>query len=122
MAITEGDKIIGYNVLGGRWHGCHPLREEDLPRCRQTICFATPGERAGGHGGPVQVQRDFGNREDRKVARLKYSRHWGVEKFKANVEEYYGGPLSDPHPDDVHGFNDHMGWDEQVGRQLVSTD
>ncbi|MEX2172729.1 MAG: NADPH-dependent assimilatory sulfite reductase hemoprotein subunit, partial [Pirellulaceae bacterium] len=61
-----------------------------------------------------KVQRDYGNREDRKLARLKYViANWGVEKFKAKVEEYYGGPLAEPHPDDVHGFDDHMGWSEQ---------
>ena len=61
-----------------------------------------------------KVQRDFGNREDRKLARLKYViANWGLEKFKAKVEEYYGSSLPDPHPADVEGFNDHMGWDEQ---------
>jgi sulfite reductase (ferredoxin) len=62
-----------------------------------------------------KVQRDFGNREDRKLARLKYLiANWGVEQFKAKVEEYYGGPLADFRPEhDVQGFNDHMGWDEQ---------
>jgi sulfite reductase (ferredoxin) len=61
-----------------------------------------------------KVQRDYGNREDRKVARLKYVvANWGVEKFKAKVEEYFGGPLADPDPADVHGHNDHMGWDQQ---------
>src|SRR5690606_18262251 len=62
----------------------------------------------------VKVQRDFGNREDRKRARLQYLIHdWGIERFKAKVEEYYGAPLPEPSPVDVHGFNDHMGWDEQ---------
>jgi sulfite reductase (ferredoxin) len=62
----------------------------------------------------VKVQRDFGNRADRKVARMKYLIHdWGLEKFKAKVEEYYGRPLPDPTPDDVYGFDDHMGWRDQ---------
>ena len=39
----------------------------------------------------VKVQRDFGNRADRKLARMKYLIHnWGLERFKAKVEEYYG--------------------------------
>jgi sulfite reductase (ferredoxin) len=62
-----------------------------------------------------KVQRDYGNREDRKLARLKYViANWGIEKFKAKVEEYYGAPLAEFNRDeDVFGFNDHMGWDEQ---------
>jgi sulfite reductase (ferredoxin) len=61
------------------------------------------------------VQRDYGNREDRKLARLKYViANWGVAAFKAKVEEYFGGPLADFRPEhDVVGFDDHMGWAEQ---------
>jgi sulfite reductase (ferredoxin) len=62
----------------------------------------------------VKVQRDFGNRQDRKRARLKYLiADWGLERFKAKVEEYYGWRLADPYPDDVRGFDDHIGWHEQ---------
>jgi sulfite reductase (ferredoxin) len=62
----------------------------------------------------IKVQRDFGNRADRKVARLKYLiANRGLPWFKAKVEEYYGHPLADPHPDDVRGFDDHIGWHEQ---------
>jgi len=78
------------------------------------ICYVTPDEVLKAVEAVFKVQRDFGNREDRKVARLKYViASWGVEEFKAKVEEYFGSPLADPHPDDVYGFNDHMGWDEQ---------
>ena len=36
----------------------------------------------------VKVQRDHGNRVDRKRARMKYLIHeWGLPKFKAMVEE-----------------------------------
>jgi sulfite reductase (ferredoxin) len=60
------------------------------------------------------VQRDFGNRGDRKLARMKYLiNDWGLERFKAKVEEYFGSKLPDPHPEDVWGFDDHMGWAEQ---------
>jgi sulfite reductase (ferredoxin) len=62
----------------------------------------------------VKVQRDYGNRADRKLARMKYLiANWGLERFKAKVEEYYGQPLSECHPTDVTGFDDHLGWHEQ---------
>jgi len=38
---------------------------------------------------------------------------WGLDRFKAKVEEYYGEQLPEPHPDDVHGFDDHLGWHTQ---------
>jgi sulfite reductase (ferredoxin) len=60
------------------------------------------------------VQRDHGNRADRKVARMKYLiADRGIDWFRGEVEKYFGGQLADCTDDDVHGFNDHMGWDEQ---------
>jgi sulfite reductase (ferredoxin) len=67
----------------------------------------------------VKVQRDFGNREDRKVARMKYLiANWGVPAFKAKVEEYFGRSLADPHPADVTDVDDHLGWHEQGDGKL----
>jgi sulfite reductase (ferredoxin) len=63
----------------------------------------------------VAVQRDHGNRIDRKVARMKYLIHnWGLEKFRSTVEQYYGKPLADPDASDVTDFDDHMGWHPQA--------
>src|SRR5690606_24030810 len=62
----------------------------------------------------MKVQRDFGNRSDRKVARLKYLIHnWGVDRFKQKVEEYLGEELEAPRPVVVTGYNDTLGWHEQ---------
>jgi sulfite reductase (ferredoxin) len=38
---------------------------------------------------------------------------WGIEKFRAEVEKVFGEKLADCTEDDVHGFDDHMGWQEQ---------
>ena len=114
MAITEGDKILGYNVLVGGGMGVTPSAKKTFPAVAKRLTFATPDNVLAVVEAVFKVQRDFGNREDRKVARLKYViANWGLEAFKAKVEEYYGGTLPEPHPADVHGFNDHMGWDEQ---------
>ena len=114
LAITEGDKIIGYNILAGGGMGMTPSNKKTFPAVAKRICFATPEQVFQVIEAVFKVQRDYGNREDRKQARLKYVvANWGVEKFKAKVEEYYGGPLADPNPADVQEIKDHMGWDEQ---------
>jgi sulfite reductase (ferredoxin) len=114
MAITEEDQIVGYNLVAGGGMGMTPSAKKTFPAVAKRICYVTPDEVLKVVEALFKVQRDFGNREDRKLARLKYViANWGVPNFKAKVEEYYGGPLADPHPDDVYGFNDHMGWDEQ---------
>ena len=114
LAITDGDQIVGYNVLVGGGMGKTPSAAKTFPAVAKRMTFAAPDQVLAVTEAVFKVQRDFGNREDRKLARLKYViANWGIAKFKAKVEEYYGGKLPDPHPDDVRGFNDHMGWDQQ---------
>jgi sulfite reductase (ferredoxin) len=60
------------------------------------------------------VFRDFGNRSNRRQARLKYLlAAWGLAKFKAQVETRLGYALAPPHPQDVWDVDDHVGWHEQ---------
>ena len=114
MAVLEGDTIKGYNVLVGGGMGVTPSAEKTFPAVAVRMAFIQPEEVVDVATAIIKVQRDFGNRSDRKVARLKYLIHnWGLPKFKAKVEEYYGRPLANPHSDDVHGFDDHIGWHEQ---------
>jgi sulfite reductase (ferredoxin) len=114
LAIVRDDKIIGYNVIVGGGQGVTPAQQKTFPAVGKMMCFTTPDKVLDVSEAIVKVQRDFGNRADRKVARLKYLIHnWGIEKFKAKVEEYYGSALAAAEPDDVHAVNDHMGWDEQ---------
>jgi len=114
LAVVRDDKLIGYNVLVGGGQGRTPSADKTFPALAKRMCFITPDQLLDVGTAVVKVQRDFGNRVDRKIARLKYLIHdWGIEKFKAKVEEYYGRPLPDCTEDDVHGFEDHMGWAEQ---------
>jgi sulfite reductase (ferredoxin) len=62
----------------------------------------------------VAVQRDFGNRSDRKVARLKYLvADWGIERFRDKVASYAGRPLDPARNVQIEGHDDHLGWGEQ---------
>jgi sulfite reductase (ferredoxin) len=119
MAIVEQNVIVGYNVLVGGGMGRTPSAEKTFPALARRMAFVTPGEVLGVSEAVVKVQRDFGNREDRKRARLKYLiADWGLEKFKATVEQYFGRGLPDPHPADVTGVEDHIGWHEQGDGRL----
>jgi len=114
MAIVENGAIVGYNVLVGGGMGVTPSAEKTFPAVALKMAFIRPEQAIDVATAIVKVQRDFGNRADRKVARLKYLIHnWGLPKFKAKVEEYYGRPLDEPRADDVHAFDDHIGWHEQ---------
>ncbi len=114
MAVVRDGRIIGYNLAVGGSMGVTPSAKKTFPAIAKRLLFAPVDQIVPVAEAIVKVQRDFGNREDRKQARLKYLIHnWGIPKFKAKVEEYFGQKLDDPTPDDITGFNDHMGWDEQ---------
>ncbi len=114
LAVVRDGAIVGYNVLVGGGQGVTPSNKATFPALAQRLAFITPEQAVSVAEAVVKVQRDFGNRADRKLARMKYLIHtWGLERFKAKVEEYFGAPLSAPRPDDVAGVNDHLGWDDQ---------
>lgn len=115
LAVVRDGKIIGYNVLVGGSMGVTPSAAKTFPALSKRMAFVTPEQVVDVAKAVMMVQRDYGNRDDRKRARLKYLVHdWGVERFRQMVEEYYGSPLQDCTEDDVHGFDDHMGWQDQL--------
>ncbi|WP_373653504.1 NADPH-dependent assimilatory sulfite reductase hemoprotein subunit [Schlesneria sp. DSM 10557] len=119
LAVVEGDRIVGYNVLVGGGQGKTPSAEKTFVAIAQKLAFVQPEQVVGVAEAIVKVQRDFGNREDRKVARLKYTlNNYGLEWFKAKVEEYYGQKLPAPHPVEVTDVDDHIGWHEQGDGKL----
>ena len=114
LAIHESGRILGYNVLTGGGLGVTPSAAKTFPALAKRLGFVPPEDVLAIAEAVVKVQRDFGNRSDRKVARLKYTIHtMGLDAFRAKVEEYFGKPLAPCHPADVHGFDDHIGWHEQ---------
>ena len=114
LAVVRGGAIIGYNVLVGGGMGTTPSAKKTFPALAKRLAFITPDQAVGISKAILKVQRDNGNRHDRKTARMKYLiNDWGIEKFRTEVETYYGQSLADCTEDDVHGFDDHMGWQEQ---------
>ena len=114
MAICKDGKITGYNMLVGGGQGVTPSAAKTFPALGKKLAFVTPDQAVDLATAVVKVQRDFGNRTDRKTARLKYLIHnWGLDRFRAKVEEYYGEKLREPDPTDVSAFDDHMGWFKQ---------
>ena len=114
LGICENEQITGYNFLVGGGFGMTPSNKQTFPALGKRMAFVPSGEVFRVVEAVIKVQRDHGNRSDRKLARMKYLiANWGLEKFKATVEEYYGRPLAEPHPHDVHGIDDHLGWHEQ---------
>jgi sulfite reductase (ferredoxin) len=114
LAVVRDDQIIGYNVLVGGGMGTTPAKKVTYPALGKRMAFASPDQVVGVCQAILKVQRDNGNRSDRKIARMKYLvDKWGVEKFRAEVEKHFGQSLQDCTEDDVSGVDDHMGWQAQ---------
>ena len=111
IVVHEHGRILGYNVLAGGGMGVTPSAAKTFPALAKRLGFVPPDDVLAIAEAIVKVQRDHGNRSDRKVARLKYTIHtMGLDTFRAKVEEYFGKALAPCHPADVHGFDDHIGW------------
>jgi len=114
LAIPEDGRLVGFNVLVGGGMGSTHGKSETFPRLASVLGFATPEEVIDVATAVVIVQRDHGNRANRKRARLKYLiEDNGLEWFRARVEEQLGRPLTPPRDVEVTGVHDHLGWHEQ---------
>ena len=119
LAIVKDDQVTGYNIIVGGGMGRTPSAEKTFAAIGQKMAFVRPDQVLAVAEAIVKVQRDFGNRRDRKVARMKYLVvDWGLERFKAKVEEYCGQRLPAPDAADVTGVEDLMGWHEQGDGKL----
>ncbi len=114
LAVVEGSKIAGYNVLVGGGLGTTPSAGKTFPALAQELAFAAREDFLRVGEAIIKVYRDLGSRSDRKRARLKYVIHdLGLAAFRAKVEAYLGHALEDPRPNPVIEVDDHLGWHDQ---------
>ncbi len=114
LAICENSKVVGYNVLVGGGMGVTPSAAKTFVGIAQPLAYVPTSDAVDVAKAILKIHRDFGNRADRKVARIRYVvRNWGIESFKKKVEEYLGRDLAPPRPVEVTDYNDALGWGEQ---------
>jgi sulfite reductase (NADPH) hemoprotein beta-component len=111
IAIVEKGKIAGYNVVVGGGLGSTFGIPETYPRAGDVIGYCKPEQVIDVAEKVVAVQRDNGNRKDRKVARLKYTiDHRGLDWFVGELEKYLGYPLEKARPFKITHTGDNYGW------------
>ena len=115
IAIGEGDNFIGFNVSIGGGLGATHGNNATYPR-RGTIIGFVPKEKIlEAVWQIVAIQRDHGNREDRKLARLKYTLdRLGVDWFKEELASRCGFDLEDSRPYEFKFRGDTLGWVKDV--------
>jgi sulfite reductase (NADPH) hemoprotein beta-component len=99
IAVIEDGKLLGYNVTVGGGLGMSHGNEETFSRLADTLGFITRDLVNKVGEAVLTTQRDFGDRTNRKHARLKYTiEDRGIAWFKAEVEKRSGvtfGPARD---------------------------
>ncbi len=94
--MVENGVLVGYNVLVGGGLGTTPSAQKTFPFLGVPLCYVDRADVLKIGEAVIKVFRDFGNRSDRKRARLKYIIHdWGIEAFRAKIDEYLGHSLHD---------------------------
>jgi sulfite reductase (NADPH) hemoprotein beta-component len=113
IAVVEDGELAGYNVSIGGGMGATHGDPETYPRLADLIGFVTPDQVIAVATAVVTAQRDFGNREVRKRARLKYTiDDRGLDWFKQQVEGRAGFTLSPVRPFAFDHSGDRFGWVE----------
>jgi sulfite reductase (NADPH) hemoprotein beta-component len=112
IAITdEQGKLIGFNVTVGGGLGMSHNQIDTYPRVADVMGFCTVAQAVDVAEKVVMVQRDFGDRTDRKHARLKYTiADRGLYWFRQEVERRLGYRLGAPRRFEFTHTGDRYGW------------
>lgn len=114
IVIEEDGQIVGYNIVVGGGFGQTHGKTDTIARLASPLGFAEPDELMEVTRAIIAVQRDHGDRVNRRFARMKYLiEARGVEWFRARVEENLGRPLADYRPVEIAAIEDHLGWHDQ---------
>ncbi|NJK33799.1 MAG: sulfite reductase, ferredoxin dependent [Oscillatoriales cyanobacterium SM2_2_1] len=114
VVITDGDRLLGFNVYVGGGLGRSHNNDDTIVRLADPLGFVPADEILMVVKAIVAVQRDFGDRYNRKHARFKYLLNdWGVGKFRDVLREYYPHELAPPYGLPEWRYQDYLGWHEQ---------
>ncbi len=112
IAIVENDKLIGFNLAAGGGLGATHGNAQTYPRLGSMLGFVR-GEQNTLKAvlEVITIQRDYGNRSDRKLSRLKYTLDkMGIEAFREELEKRCGFKLEEPKPFTFTRRADDYGW------------
>jgi len=111
IAIIKDDKLQGFNVSVGGGLGFTHNNQKTHPRLAEVIGFCEPQQAKWVCEAILVVQRDFGDRTNRKHARVKYTvEDYGAEFFREEVEKVLGYKLGQARPYKFESRGDLYGW------------
>ncbi|MBI2926257.1 MAG: NADPH-dependent assimilatory sulfite reductase hemoprotein subunit [Verrucomicrobia bacterium] len=115
VVIAEGDRLAGYNLLAGGGMGMSHGNAQTFPRVADVIGFLTPEHVETFARAVITIHRDFGDRTNRRHARLKYViAERGVDWFRTELERRTELKLEPARPFHFTKQGDLLGWHRQT--------
>ncbi|KAI0372733.1 sulfite reductase subunit beta [Pilatotrama ljubarskyi] len=109
--VDKNGELAGFNVTAGGGMGVTHGNKKTYPRTGDILGFCTVAQGVDVAEKIMLVQRDNGNRVDRKNARLKYTiDRMGLDNFKAEVERRLGWQFQPARPFSFDRNIDDFGW------------
>ena len=113
VAVEENGQLAGYNVTVGGGQGMAHGQVATFPRLADVLGFIAPDQVNAIGEAVLTTQRDFGDRTNRRHARLKYTiEDRGIEWFRGEVERRSGIKLGPARAFDFTTIEDPLGWHE----------
>ncbi len=111
--LDDAGMIAGWNVTVGGGMGMTHGEPDTYPRTADVMGFCTTADAVKIAEAVVTVQRDWGDRKNRKHARLKYTiEDRGLDAFCAEVERRAGLKLAPARPYTFTSTGDQYGWSQ----------
>lgn len=115
VAIEKNGELIGYNIVAGGGLGMTFGMPETYPRLASRLGFVNRANLIKAVESIVTIQRDWGNRENRKLSRMKYTiDRVGLETFTEELEQRMGFKLEPNAPYLFTRSGDVFGWSQNV--------
>ncbi|KAF7729462.1 hypothetical protein EC973_004442 [Apophysomyces ossiformis] len=112
----QSKTVVGYNITVGGGMGMTHGNKKTYPRPASLIGYVSADKAARLAEAVVTTQRDYGDRVNRKHARLKYTiDDRGLDWFKGEVENRAGFKLEEAKPFEFKDNADRYGWTKGVG-------
>ncbi len=109
--LDEAGEIAGWNVTVGGGMGMTHGEPETYPRTADVMGYCTAADALAVAEAVVTVQRDWGDRKNRKHARFKYTvEDHGLDTVRTEVERRSGAKLASARPFTFTSTGDRYGW------------
>lgn len=111
IAIVEDGELQGFNVSVGGGMGMTHGEPDTYPQLGRVIGYVPKEEAVNTAEKLLTIQRDYGNRSNRKNARFKYTiDRYGVEWLKSELNERLGYEIEAARPYEFESNGDEYGW------------